>query len=149
MDHICHGPILQSAGCDLIDRTTWKSEGTLDSDACFDALNMMQKWIKNGWVVPQSSGTNQFYAEGNPAAPALGGHWVYAEASAAMKDNVIVLPLPKFGAKAASPNGTWIWAVTTTSKHPGNTKATGRLRSSPRCVREHFSDQQLLPPSQV
>ncbi|MBX5216042.1 MULTISPECIES: sugar ABC transporter substrate-binding protein [unclassified Rhizobium] len=113
-----YGPILQSAGCDLIDRKAWKSEGTLDSDACVDALAMMQKWVKNGWVVPQSAGTNQFYAEGNPAALALGGHWVYAEAVAAMKDNLVVLPLPKFGTKGASPNGTWIWAITKTSKHP-------------------------------
>ncbi|MGZ2487850.1 multiple sugar transport system substrate-binding protein [Rhizobium pisi] len=113
-----YGPILQSAGCDLIDRKAWKSEGTLDSGACVDALAMMQKWVKNGWVVPQSAGTNQFFAEGNPAALALGGHWVYAEAVAAMKDNIVVLPLPKFGAKAASPNGTWIWAITKTSKHP-------------------------------
>ncbi|PDS99384.1 ABC transporter substrate-binding protein [Rhizobium sp. S9] len=112
------GPILQSAGCDLIDRKAWKSEGTLDSDACVDALAMMQKWVKNGWVVPQSAGTNQFFAEGNPAALALGGHWVYAEAAATMKDNIVVLPLPKFGAKGASPNGTWIWAITKTSKHP-------------------------------
>ncbi|MBY4612760.1 sugar ABC transporter substrate-binding protein [Rhizobium redzepovicii] len=113
-----YGPILQSAGCDLIDRKAWKSEGTLDSDACVDALAMMQKWVKNGWVVPQSAGTNQFFAEGNPAALALGGHWVYAEAAATMKDNIVVLPLPKFGAKGASPNGTWIWAITKTSKHP-------------------------------
>ncbi|EJC72007.1 ABC-type sugar transport system, periplasmic component [Rhizobium leguminosarum bv. trifolii WSM2012] len=110
-----YGPILQSAGCDLIDRKAWKSEGTLDSDACVDALAMMQKWVKNGWVVP---GTNQFFAEGNPAALALGGHWVYAEAAATMKDNIVVLPLPKFGTKGASPNGTWIWAITKTSKHP-------------------------------
>ncbi|ABC93941.1 probable sucrose ABC transporter, substrate-binding protein (plasmid) [Rhizobium etli CFN 42] len=113
-----YGPILQSAGCDLIDRKAWKSEGTLDSDACVDALAMMQKWVKNGWVVPQSAGTNQFFVEGNPAALALGGHWVYAEAAATMKDNIVVLPLPKFGAKGASPDGTWIWAVTKTSAHP-------------------------------
>ncbi|PDT02269.1 ABC transporter substrate-binding protein [Rhizobium chutanense] len=113
-----YGPILQSAGCDLIDRKAWKSEGTLDTDACVDALAMMQKWVKNGWVVPQSAGTNQFFAEGNPAALALGGHWVYAEAAATMKDNIVVLPLPKFGAKGASPDGTWIWAITKTSKHP-------------------------------
>ncbi|RUM22251.1 sugar ABC transporter substrate-binding protein [Rhizobium vallis] len=113
-----YGPILQSAGCDLIDRKAWKSEGTLDSDACVDALAMMQKWVKNGWVVPQSAGTNQFFAEDNPAALALGGHWVYAEAVAAMKDNIVVLPLPKFGARGASPDGTWIWSITKTSKHP-------------------------------
>ncbi|WP_082046668.1 ABC transporter substrate-binding protein [Rhizobium gallicum] len=113
-----YSPILQSAGCDLIDRKAWTSVGTLDSKPCVDALAMMQKWVKNGWVVPQSSGTNQFYAEGHPAALALGGHWVYAEAAASMKDDIVVMPLPKFGPKGASPNGTWIWAITTASEHP-------------------------------
>ena len=110
-------PILASFGCDLIDRTSWKSEGALDSQPCVDALTMMQKWVKNGWVVPNSSGTNQFYS-GEKAALAWGGHWFYAEAAAKMKDNIVVMPLPKFGAKSASPNGTWIWAITSGSKNP-------------------------------
>jgi multiple sugar transport system substrate-binding protein len=111
-------PILASMGCDVIDRTSWTAAGTLDSDTCVEALTMMQKWVQNGWVVPMSAGTNQFYADGQPAALAWGGHWVYAEAAAAMGDNVVVMPLPKFGEKNASPNGTWIWAVTTQSEHP-------------------------------
>jgi multiple sugar transport system substrate-binding protein len=111
-------PILASMGCDVIDRTSWTAAGTLDGDTCVEALTMMQKWVQNGWVVPMSAGTNQFYADGQPAALAWGGHWVYAEAAAAMGDNVVVMPLPKFGEKSASPNGTWIWAVTTQSEHP-------------------------------
>ncbi|MGO7653147.1 sugar ABC transporter substrate-binding protein, partial [Rhizobium ruizarguesonis] len=63
-----YGPLLASAGCDLIDRKTWKASGTLDCEACVKALTMMQDWVKKGWVVPTSSGTNQFYAEGQPAA---------------------------------------------------------------------------------
>ncbi len=111
-------PILASFGCDLIDRTTWTSEGALDSQPCVDALTMMQDWAKKDWIVPMSAGTNQFFADGNPAALAWGGHWVYSQAAAAMGDNVVVLPLPKFGEKSASPNGTWIWGVSTASKHP-------------------------------
>jgi len=113
-----YGPLLESAGCDLIDRKTWKATGTIDSDACVDALTTVQTWVKNGWVVPGSSGTNQFYAEGHPAALALGGHWFYAEAAAAMKDDVVVMPLPKLGDKGVSPNGTWIWGITKASEHP-------------------------------
>ena len=37
-------PILNSFGCDLIDRQTWKAEGALDSKPCVDALTMMQGW---------------------------------------------------------------------------------------------------------
>ena len=44
-----------------------------------------------------------------------------------MKDDIVVMPLPKFGAKGASPNGTWIWAVTKTSDtltSPGSSSAS-------------------------
>ncbi|MGO7690458.1 sugar ABC transporter substrate-binding protein, partial [Rhizobium ruizarguesonis] len=78
----------------------------------------MQDWVKKGWVVPTSSGNNQFYAEGQPAALAMGGQWFYAEASAAMKDNIVVMPLPKIGDKGVSPNGTWIWGISATSENP-------------------------------
>lgn len=113
-----YGPLLESAGCDLIDRTTWTASGTLDGEACVNALTMMQGWVKKGWVVPTSSGTNQFYAEGQPAALAMGGHWFYAEAAAAMKDDIVVMPLPKIGEKGVSPNGTWIWGISATSENP-------------------------------
>ncbi len=137
-------PILASFGCDLIDRTSWKSEGALDSQPCVDALTMMQKWVKNGWVVPNSSGTNQFYS-GEKAALAWGGHWFYAEAAAKMKDNIVVMPLPKFGAKSASPNGTWIWAITSGSKNP---EAAGKWLSfllKDKAYREYAVSQSADP----
>ncbi|TCU18175.1 ABC transporter substrate-binding protein [Rhizobium sullae] len=140
-----YSPILQSAGCDLIDRKTWKSVGTLDSEPCVDALTLMQTWVKNGWVVPQSSGTNQFYAEGHPAALALGGHWVYAEAAASMKDDIVVMPLPKFGPKGASPNGTWIWAITTASKHPDIAGKFVSFMLKDKQFREHARDTSAYP----
>jgi multiple sugar transport system substrate-binding protein len=111
-------PLLISSGCDLINRDTWQATGTLDSKACVDATGMMASWVKNGWVVPQSAGANQFYAEGRPAALAWGGFWFYAEAQKVMGDDLIVLPLPKFGAKSASPNGTWIYAISNTASDP-------------------------------
>ncbi|MFO1141845.1 MAG: extracellular solute-binding protein [Amaricoccus sp.] len=111
-------PLLVSSGCDLIDRTTWKAEGTLDSDTCVKATEMMAEWVKNGWVVPQSAGTNQFYVEGRPAALAWGGFWLYAEAVKTMGDDLIALPLPRFGEKGASPNGTWIYAISKDASDP-------------------------------
>jgi multiple sugar transport system substrate-binding protein len=113
-----YGPLLKSAGCNLIDETTWKASGAMDGDVCVAAMSMIKGWVDKNWVVPMSAGNNQFYVEGQPAALAIGGHWVYAEASAAMKDNVVVMPLPNFGKKSASPNGTWIWGVTKASENP-------------------------------
>lgn len=111
-------PLLVSAGCDVIDRKTWLSSGMLDGEACVDALTLMQSWVNKGWVVPASSGTNQFFAEGKPAALAWGGNWIYAQAKPTLGDDLIVLPLPNFGNGTKSPNGTWIWSVTQASKNP-------------------------------
>ncbi len=119
-------PLLISAGCDVIDRATWKAEGTLDGATCVEAAKMMQDWVKKGWVVPQSAGGNQFYAEGRPAALAWGGHWFYAEAEAQMGDDLVVMPLPKFGEKGASPNATWIYAI---SKDAANPELAGKFLS--------------------
>jgi len=113
-----YSPALQSAGCDLINRSTWKSVGTLDSAPCVKTLSMWQDWVKKGWVVPASAGGNALFSEGNPAALAWGGHWLYPNMAKAMGENLIVMPLPKFGAKSASPNGTWIWSITKASKNP-------------------------------
>lgn len=111
-------PLLVSSGCDFIDRKTWKASGTLDSDACVKATSMMADWVKKGWVVPQSAGTNQFYAEGRPAALAWGIFRFYSQAKKAMGDDVIALPLPRFGDKGASPNGTWVYAVSAQASDP-------------------------------
>lgn len=111
-------PLLNSAGCDLIDHTTWKAVGTLDSPACVSALTTMQTWVNNGWVVPASAGSNQFFAEGAPAALAWGGNWIYAQALPTLGDDMIVLPLPNFGNGTRSPNGTWIWGITQASENP-------------------------------
>ncbi len=111
-------PLLISSGCDLIGRETWTAAGTLDGEACVKAATMMTEWVKKGWVVPQSAGTNQFYAEGRPAALAWGGHWFYTEAVKAMGDDLIALPLPHFGEKGASPNGTWIYAISADASDP-------------------------------
>ena len=119
-------PLLISMGCDVIDRATWKAEGTLDGATCVEAAKMMQDWVQKGWVVPQSAGGNQFYAEGRPAALAWGGHWFYAEAEAQMGDDLVVMPLPKFGEKGVSPNATWIYAI---AKDAANPQLAGKFLS--------------------
>jgi multiple sugar transport system substrate-binding protein len=112
-------PLLVSAGCDLIDRKTWKSAGTLDGPACVDALTTMQNWVKNDWVVPATAGSNQFFVEGTqPAALAWGGNWIYNQASPTLGDNLVVLPLPNFSNGTKAPNGTWVTSVTAASKNP-------------------------------
>jgi multiple sugar transport system substrate-binding protein len=109
-------PIFESFGGGFINTKTWKAEGTLDSPESVAAATEMQKWVKNGWVVPSSAGTNSLYRPDHLAGLAWGGNWYWGEAHPAMGDNLVALPLPNFGHGVKTPNGTWIWGITKTSK---------------------------------
>lgn len=138
-------PALVSAGCDLIDRKAWKAKGTLDSDTCVAITQEMASWVKKGWVVPQSAGQNQFYAKDRMAGLAWGGHWVYADAHAAMEDDLVVLPLPKFGEKSASPNGTWIYAISKTASDPAMAGKFLSFMLTDKAYRKTYADHSSFP----
>lgn len=115
---------LVSAGTDVIDRTTWKADGTLNSAAAVDTLKYFQKWNANGWIVPKSAGDNSLYNDRRQTAIAWNGNWGYTAALEGLKEDFIALPLPNFGKGTRTPNATWIWSITSTSP---NKKEAGEL----------------------
>lgn len=128
-------PIIQSMGADLIDRKTWKAEGTLNSAAAVDGMTHFQQWNQKGYVVPASAGDNSFYGKKN-AALAFVGHWMWKPHHEGLGDNLVLLPMPKFGPKHVTGMGSWCWGITTQSK---NAKATGEL------LAYLLQDEQILP----
>lgn len=116
-------PIIQSLGADLVDRSTWRAKGTMDSDAAVKGMTHFQDWVKNGYVVPASAGDDAFYGKKN-AALAFVGHWMWTPHHEGLGDDLVLLPMPKFGDKHVTGMGSWCWGITSTSKNP---KATGQL----------------------
>lgn len=112
-------PIIQAFGGDLINRTTWKAQGTLDSAASVLGMTLLQYWIKQGWVVPASAGDDAFYGK-KTAALAWVGHWMYGPHLRGLGDDLVLIPMPKLGAgcRAATGMGTWAWGITSACKHP-------------------------------
>lgn len=112
-------PIIQAFGGDLIDRTTWKAQGTLDGIASVLGMTLLQHWVKEGWVVPASAGDDAFYGK-KTAALAWVGHWMYQLHSQGLGENLVLIPMPKLGAgcRAVTGMGSWAWGITSTSKHP-------------------------------
>lgn len=112
-------PIIQAFGGDLIDRTTWRAQGTLDGIASVLGMTLFQHWIKQGWVVPASAGDDAFYGK-KTAALAWVGHWMYGPHTKGLGADLVLLPMPKLGAgcRAATGMGSWAWGITSTSKHP-------------------------------
>ncbi len=110
-------PMIQSFGADLINRTTWKAEGTINSQGAIDALTHLQTWVKNGWVVPAADGDDAFYGK-RTAAISLVGHWMWTPHKKALGDDLVLLPMPKFGTKQVTGMGSWCWGIPKSSAHP-------------------------------
>ena len=116
-------PIIQSRGGDLIDRKSWKSKGTLDGDAAVNAMTHFQSWVKAGYVVPAAAGDDSFFGK-KTSAISFVGHWMWPAHSKALGDELVLIPMPKWGDKQLTGNGGWCWGVTKSAKDP---KAVGEL----------------------
>jgi multiple sugar transport system substrate-binding protein len=109
-------PLIQSAGGDLIDRSTYQSaNGVLNGPEAVRAMRIIQSWIHAGFVDPNIDGAS--FISGRVAL-AMGGHWNYRQYAAALGDNLLVLPLPDFGTGAKTGQGSWNWAVTVKCTQP-------------------------------
>lgn len=103
-------PFIQSAGADLINRETWRATGTLNSPEAVAALQTVQNWGTNGWLVPASAGDNAFFGA-KSAALSWVGNWMWQAHTQGLGDDLVILPAPRLGAELATPNGGWGWAV--------------------------------------
>lgn len=110
-------PIVQSMGADLINRQTWRATGTINSPAAVEALTMMQNWAKKGYIVPSDAGDASFYGE-KTAALAWVGHWMWGPHSSGLGNDLVILPMPRFGERAVTGLGSWAWSIPKTSRHP-------------------------------
>ena len=128
-------PIIQSLGADLINRETWKATGTLDSAGAVDGMTHFQEWVQNGYVVPASAGDDAFYGKKN-AGLAFVGHWQWKPHHEGLGDDLVLLPMPKFGDKHVTGMGSWCWGITSTSDKK---EATGKL------LEYLLEDDQILP----
>jgi multiple sugar transport system substrate-binding protein len=122
-------PVIQSAGADLIDRTSYQSAtGALNSDAAVAALSTVQSWFSAGYVDPNDDDAAFI---GNRSPISWVGPWVYPAYSEAVGDDLIVVPLPDFGGGTKSGNGAWQWGISKQSEEPDAVAAVIEYMLSP------------------
>ena len=110
-------PILQSFGADLIDRTTYqRADGVLNGPAAIEALEMVQGWLKQGYVNLNPESDTEFI-QGKEALSWI-GYWMKPEYQKALGDNLALLPMPDFGHGPKTGMGTWNWGITSSCKNP-------------------------------
>ena len=112
-------PIIQSWGADLIDRGAYQSaDGVLNSPEAVEAMEWFQSLFADGYANVKPAGDDAFYGEDKSAALAFVGHWMWTPHSEGLGDDLILLPMPKFGDKAVTGMGSWNWGITSQSEHP-------------------------------
>lgn len=111
-------PIIQGWGADLIDRSDYQSaEGVLNSPEAVEALTWFQSLFVDGYANAAPAGDDDFYVR-KICALSFVGHWMWKPHSEGLGDNLVLIPMPIFGKKAATGMGSWNWGITSQSKNP-------------------------------
>lgn len=109
-------PVIQSAGGDLVQRPDLnRATGVLNSPASVKALKTLQSWKTAGYV--DDDADERAFVSGRSAISWV-GHWQFTDYRAKYGDDLIILPLPRFGERTATGMGSWVW---------GLSKATGDI----------------------
>jgi multiple sugar transport system substrate-binding protein len=110
-------PIVNSTGNVVVNNNS--AQGNLNNGKVITAIEDFAGW--NGYLDPNTD-DNAF--TGGRVALSWVGHWQYPTYHQALGDNLLVLPLPDFGAGAKTGQGSWAWGVTT---HSRNARAAGKF----------------------
>jgi multiple sugar transport system substrate-binding protein len=111
-------PIVQSFGGDLINRSDYQSAaGALNGPEAVAAMTFFQKLFDEGYANPAPAGDDDFYGS-KIAALSYVGHWMWTPHSEGLGDDLILLPMPKFGGKAVTGMGSWNWGLTNACANP-------------------------------
>jgi multiple sugar transport system substrate-binding protein len=114
-------PMIQSAGGDLIDRSTMaSSEGFFNGPEAVGALTQFQTWVNDGLIDLVAAddsnvlvGPDGEAQTGDETPLSWVGHWMYPPYNEAFGDDLVNLPLPDFGNGSKTGMGSWNWAAST------------------------------------
>ncbi len=116
-------PIFQAFGADLINREDFMSaDGVLNGPEAIKAGEWFQSLIEDEYV--NISPPNDAALLEGKAGLAWTGHWYYNSAKDALGEDLVLIPMPKFGPAdslyggQATGSGSWCWGITSTSEHP-------------------------------
>ena len=128
-------PLVQSFGGDLVDRKGFKTaQGALNGPEAVKAMSTLQGWVKQGYVNPATKNDGDF-AQGKSALSWV-GHWVYNDYRKALGDDLVLIPMPRFGAKAVTGAGSWNFGISKSCETlPAASKVLEHLMSKAEILR--------------
>lgn len=111
-------PILQSFGGDLIDRSDYQSaDGALNGPEAVEAMTFFKSLFDKGYANINPAGDDDFYGK-KTVALAYVGHWQWTPHHDGLGDDLVLIPMPKLGEKAATGMGSWAWGISSACQNP-------------------------------
>jgi multiple sugar transport system substrate-binding protein len=111
-------PIMQSFGGDLINRSDYQSaDGVLNGPEAVEGMTFFQSLFQKGYANAKPAGDDSFYGT-KTAALAFVGHWMWSPHNEGLGEDLVLLPMPKFGDKAVTGMGSWNWGLTSSCPNP-------------------------------
>lgn len=110
-------PIVQSFGGDLIDRSTMRTaKGAINGAGAIKAMETVQGWVQRGYVNAATASDDDF-VKGH-AALSYVGHWTYKSYRTALGDDLVLIPMPRFGSTVVTGAGSWNWGISKDCRAP-------------------------------
>ena len=109
-------PLIWSAGGRLIDTDANQVDGVLNAPDNVAAITRWQTLFEAGYAARSPVNPDPFGS--GESAMDWNGHWMARSHLAALGDRLGVMPLPRTGPVAASPSGSWCWAISAYSDRP-------------------------------
>lgn len=111
-------PMMQSWGGDLINRGEYMSaDGVLNGPEAVESMTFFQSLFADGYANAEPAGDDCFYGD-KSCALAWVGHWMWGPHSEGLGGDLVLLPMPVFGEKAATGMGSWNWGLTSSCENP-------------------------------
>jgi multiple sugar transport system substrate-binding protein len=109
-------PIMQSFGGDLINRNSLASaRGVLDGKAAVAGMTYFQNLVTK--YVNTKTRSDLDFVSGK-AAISFVGSWAYVDYKKALKDDLVLIPMPRFGQKAVTASGSWNFGISSNCPTP-------------------------------
>lgn len=110
-------PILQSFGGDLISRDNYvEAEGILNGPEALAWGEWFQNLFQSGLADPAAP-DDQAFIQGR-AALAYTGSWYYPTMSETYGDDLVIMPVPDYGAGPVVGGASWQWGISSACENP-------------------------------
>ena len=137
-------PIVWGNGGDLIDRSTYQTaDGFINGEKTVEAITWFKSLFDNGYAITTPPDDNEFV--NGKAAIGWCGHWMTTTYYNALGDNFVLIPMPNFGERQATGNGTWVWGITKDSKNPDGAMAFIQFLMKPEEVLRTVNQNGAVP----